>query len=312
MTHAISVRDLTKRHRHVVAVDSATFTAEPSRVTAVLGPNGSGKTSILRIVAGLDRPTTGVAHVGDRLIARHDDPAGVLGALVEGPAVHPSWRAGEHLSILAASLGLSGQRVRHVARECGVEPFGFQRGRSLSLGMRQRLGIAMAVLADPVALILDEPAIGLDPEAMRWLRRLVKEKAASGRTVLFSSHLMAEVEGLADDVVILQAGRVVWSPTLEQFMRAHTVATSVVATLEPDRLSDALARAGAQVRRQSSDLVVTGIEREAVGGVAFSIGTPVTELRSVTPSLEDVYLDFVASIGAHPASPRGELMEVAA
>lgn len=293
MRGVIEARALTKVRGTVVAVQGADFVAHPGRVTAFLGPNGSGKTSTFRLVSGLDRPTSGAVSVHGRPLREWPEPARVLGSLVDGTPVHPTWRVDEHLRVLGATHHLGRRQVERHLRLSGLQEIRSRRGRELSLGMRQRLGVAMATLAQPSSLVLDEPANGLDPQAMRWLRDRLVGHAREGGTVLLSSHLMKEVQHLAEDVVIILGGRIVWSSTLTEFVSRHAQETVVVSGPELARLVEALHRCGATVTRRPGHLEVQGVSRDAVGHAAYATCSEISELRSMLPSLEDVYVDFV-------------------
>lgn len=295
-------------------VDDAYLKVDGGRVTAFLGPNGAGKSSTMRLIAGLDRPTSGRALVNGRPIAAWERPATVLGGLIDPPAIHPRWRVREHLAYLAATHGLGRSRVAEVAEQCGLGGFQHRRGRELSLGMRQRLGIAMAILADPANLMLDEPTNGLDPEGMRWLRALLRNYAAAGAVVLLSSHQMREVQDIADDVAVILGGRIVTHRPLARFL-VGTDQRTVVRTPDADRLAPVVERAGGRVIGDPDRLVVVGLSGDQVGRLAFQHQAQLWELHTETAALEDVYLDFInreiAAESARPPSPRRALPVIA-
>jgi ABC-2 type transport system ATP-binding protein len=207
MTNGISIRGLGKRFGPIEAVEDLTFEVPPGQVTGFLGPNGAGKTTTLRMLLGLVAPTAGEALIGGRRYQDLEQPRRVVGAAVEAMAAHPGRRAREHLWVLAGAAGASPERVDEVLDQVGLTDAQHRRVGGFSLGMRQRLGLASALLGDPEYLILDEPANGLDPAGMAWLRGLLRELAAEGRTVLVSSHVLSEVAQTADNVVIINAGR---------------------------------------------------------------------------------------------------------
>ncbi|WP_433514579.1 ABC transporter ATP-binding protein [Nonomuraea sp. CA-143628] len=205
----IEIVGLTKRHGARLAVDDAGFTAAPGRVTGFLGPNGAGKSSTLRILLGLDRADSGTALIGGRPYQKLHNPLRTVGSLLEGSGAHRSRTARAHLSWVARSNGISKARVREVLAETGLADVAGKRVGTFSLGMGQRLGVAAALLGEPEVLVFDEPVNGLDPDGIRWIRRLLKEYAKAGRTVLVSSHLMSEMAETADDLVVISAGRIV-------------------------------------------------------------------------------------------------------
>jgi ABC-2 type transport system ATP-binding protein len=213
---AISVCDLTKRYGAVAAVDSLSFDVAPGTVTAFLGPNGAGKTTTLRMLLGLAKPTSGTVTVGGTPYRRLEDPAQHVGAVLETTGFHPVRRARDHLRVVAVAAGVPEGRVDEVLAQVGLSAVARQRVKGFSLGMRQRLGLATALLGRPRVLILDEPANGLDPEGVRWLRRTLRAFADDGGTVLMSSHLLAEVAQSVDDVVIIASGRLVRQAKLSE------------------------------------------------------------------------------------------------
>ena len=217
----VEVSGLTKEYGGVTVVDDVSFTAEPGRVTGLLGPNGAGKTTTLRMLLGLVAPSGGVARIGRSRYGEIERPVLTVGALLEASGAHEGRTGRDHLRVLCRAAGLPLGRADEVLDAVGLTRAGRRRVREYSLGMRQRLGVATALLGDPQVLILDEPGNGLDPAGIRWTRDLLRALAASGRTVLVSSHQLAEVEQLADDLVVIAAGRVVASGTLESVIGAH-------------------------------------------------------------------------------------------
>ncbi|WP_335986447.1 ABC transporter ATP-binding protein [Glycomyces sp. MUSA5-2] len=218
----IEVHNLTKRYRGGTAVDGLTFTVEPGRVTGFLGPNGAGKSTTIRMILGLDRPTEGTARVGGRPYAALERPLTVVGALLEAGDLHSGRSAREHLTWIACTNGLGRARVAKVLEETGLTEVAGKRARTYSLGMKQRLGIAAALLGDPEVLILDEPVNGLDPEGVIWIRTLAKRLAGEGRTVLVSSHLMSEMALTASHLVVIGRGRLLADLSTEEFVAAHS------------------------------------------------------------------------------------------
>ncbi|THV31937.1 ABC transporter ATP-binding protein [Glycomyces paridis] len=217
----IEVRDLRKRYRGGTAVDGLSFSVAPGRVTGFLGPNGAGKSTTIRLILGIDRPTGGTATVGGRAYASLERPLTQVGALLEAGDLHPSRSVREHLRWLARSNGIGERRVSAVLEATGMAGAARKRARALSLGMRQRLGVAAALLGDPEVLILDEPVNGLDPEGVVWIRRLMKGLAAEGRTVLVSSHLMSEMALTADHLVVIGRGRLLADSSTAAFIASH-------------------------------------------------------------------------------------------
>ncbi|MFI5897888.1 ABC transporter ATP-binding protein [Actinoplanes sp. NPDC051513] len=221
----IEVNELTKRYRDTVAVDELSFSAEPGMVTGFLGPNGAGKTTTMRILLGLATPTAGAALVGGRAYASLDHPLREVGALLDAGAVHPGRSAVEHLRWLARTNDIAASRVTMVLDQVGLAGAARTRAGRYSLGMRQRLGIAAALLGDPGILIFDEPVNGLDPQGVRWIRELMRSLAAEGRTVLISSHLMSEMELTADRLIIIGRGRLLMDTTVGELITAEGFAT---------------------------------------------------------------------------------------
>ena len=217
----VEVSGLTKEYGGIAVVDNVSFTAEPGRVTGFLGPNGAGKTTTLRMLLGLVKPSSGVAGIGQRPYAEIESPVRTVGAVLEASGAHEGRTGRDHLRVLCRAAGLPLGRADEVLDVVGLARAGGRRVRGYSLGMRQRLGVAAALLGDPQVLIFDEPGTGLDPAGIRWTRDLLRALAASGRTVLVSSHQLAEVEQLADDLVVIAAGRVVTSGTLDSVIGAH-------------------------------------------------------------------------------------------
>ena len=294
----IRAQGLTKRYGRRTVVDDLTFTARPGVVTGFLGPNGAGKSTTMRMLLGLARPTHGTITIGGHRITDLDDPARTVGALLDAHAVHPQRTATDHLLAFARTAGLGRARVREVLELTGLTGAASRRAGEFSLGMRQRLGIATALLGDPPVLVLDEPLNGLDPEGIRWMRTLMRYLARQGRTVLFSSHLMAEMELTADDLVVVARGRLVAESSLEAFVRANTTSAVTVRTGSPAQLGRALHRAGVGFAVSPDDaLLVTGAEPAAVGRIAAAEGIALDELTRVRESLEDVFLRLTHEAG---------------
>ena len=277
---AIEAVGLTKRYSSVTAVDDLSFSVREGSVTGFLGPNGAGKTTTLRMVLGLARPTAGEATVAGRRYVELDDPARTVGANLEVAGAHPGRSGRNHLRALAAMAGIPASRVDEVLRLVELDSAADRRAGKYSLGMRQRLGLAATLLGDPRVLVLDEPANGLDPQGIRWLRDFLRAMAADGRTVLVSSHVLAEVAQTVDDVVVIHRGRLVQQGTVQSLTAAGRGV--LVRTPRPDALRDALVREGFAVAdAPDGGLVVDGAD---AGGV------PLHELTPRSTSLEEAFL----------------------
>ena len=286
----IEVEGLSKRYGNKLAVAGVSFTVRPGIVTGFLGPNGAGKSTTMRLVLGLDAPTTGRALVNGRRYDEFPDPLHQVGALLEARAVHPGRSAFNHLLALALTHGLSKHRVHQVIEMTGLESVADRRVGGFSLGMTQRLGIATALLGDPDTLLLDEPVNGLDPEGVLWVRQLCRDLAGQGRTVFLSSHLMSEMAQTADHVIVLGRGRVLADAPIGDIVG---VAPPVVRVRSPQAgpLADQLTGPGTTVIRVAeSVLEVTGVTAAEVGDLAARLGSTIHELVQLSASLEDAYL----------------------
>jgi ABC-2 type transport system ATP-binding protein len=301
----IEVRGLSKHYGTVVAVDDLTFDVAPGVVTAFLGRNGAGKSTTLRVLLALDRPSRGSARIDGRSYAELPEPLRAVGALLDSSAAHPGRTGRDHLRWLAASNRISARRVADVLNLVELSADADRRVRGYSLGMRQRLGIAAALLGDPPVLLLDEPTNGLDPEGIRWLRGFLRELAAEGRTVVVSSHLMGEVELTADHLLVLGRGRLLADMPLAEFVTGHGEPRLRVRTLEPQRLTGLLAAAGTEVNNDGGALSVRGVGERRVGEVAARHGIPLLELRrDDARSLEDAFLTLTAPSRPPAAAPQ--------
>ena len=286
---AIEAVGLTKRYKSVTAVDDLSFRVREGAVTGFLGPNGAGKTTTLRMVLGLARPSEGTATIQGRRYVELDEPARTVGANLEVAGAHPGRSGRNHLRALAAMAGLPPSRVDEVLRLVELESAADRRAGKYSLGMRQRLGLAATLLGDPRVLVLDEPANGLDPQGIRWLRDFLRAMAAEGRTVLVSSHVLAEVAQTVDDVVVIHRGRLVQQGPVQSLTAAG--AGVLVRTPRPDVLRTALDREGLTVvEAPDGALVVDGGEAAQVGEIAFAAGVPLHELAPRSTSLEEAFL----------------------
>ena len=290
----IRVEHLSRRYGSVTAVDDVSFSVRPGVVTGFLGPNGAGKSTTMRLMLGLEAGE-GRATFGGRAYRELDAPVRTVGAFLDAQAVHPARTAAAHLRMVAAGAGIPAARVRQVLEMVGLEDVANRRVRGFSLGMRQRLGLATALLGDPPYLILDEPANGLDPEGVQWLRRTLRALADEGRCVLVSSHLLAEMAATADDLVVIGRGRLIAAQTVRGFIAAHTRSEVVVRTPRPDILAPHLRHARLAVRGDGPELlVVEGATSEYVSTLAARAGVPIHELHTRDSSLEDAFLAATA------------------
>ena len=290
----IAVLGLTKVYRKVRAVDDLSFTVEAGRVTGFLGPNGAGKTTTLRMLLNLVRPTAGTATIGGRRYADLTDPIRTVGAILEASGAHRGRTGRNHLRMLCYAAGMPASRADEVLELVGLTPAAKRKFKGYSLGMRQRLGIAAAMLGDPQVLLLDEPANGLDPEGIRWMRDLLKRLADEGRTVLVSSHLLAEMEILADDLVIIAAGQLVRQGTVTDIIDSMGAPQVRLRTPEPDKLIAALDKATVVRRNDDCSLIVAGMDPAGVGDLALRAGVALHELVADRPDLENVFLELTA------------------
>ena len=288
----VEVRALTKRYGSTVAVDGLGFAIAPGRITGFLGPNGAGKTTTLRALLGLVRPTSGEALVEGRPYARLRDPLGTVGAVLEAESFHPARSGRNHLRVLATAAGVPAARVDEVLEQVELSGAARRRVGGYSLGMRQRLSVAGALLGRPRLLVLDEPANGLDPEGIRWLREFLRSFAAGGGTVLISSHVLAEVAQVADEVVIIHRGRLVTQEPLAA-LTARAGGATVVRSPDEERLTDELRHAEIEVSAADGQLLVAA-PAERVGEIAAAAGIVLHELRSQGASLEEVFLELTA------------------
>ncbi|MEV0150557.1 ATP-binding cassette domain-containing protein [Nonomuraea sp. NPDC050733] len=300
----IEVNGLTKRYGGVTAVNDLTFTVRPGHVTGFLGPNGAGKSTTMRMILGLDRPTAGTATIGGRPFRRQGAGLRHAGALLDAGDVHPGRSAAAHLSALARGNGLPRRRVAEVLREVGLEDVARRRVGGFSLGMRQRLGIAAALLGDPPVLLFDEPVNGLDPEGVRWVRNLFRRLAAEGRTVLVSSHLMSEMENTADRLVVIGRGELIAEESLAGFAARGARDRVTVRTPDPARLAAVLTRAGATVLSSADALTVTGMGAARVGELAHRDGIVLHELAPRAASLEEAFMELTAGHAEYLAGDR--------
>ena len=297
----IVVSGVTKVFGAVHAVEDLSFSVEPGAVTGFLGPNGAGKTTTMRVILGLATPTAGTATVAGVPYAQLPDPGRMVGAVLESSSFHPSRSARNHLRVYCAAAGVPDRRADEVLALTGLSAAAGQAVRGFSLGMRQRLALATALLGDPRVLILDEPANGLDPEGIVWLRAFLRHLATvEGRTVLVSSHVLSEVEQTVDSVVIIARGRLVHEGTLES-LRGRGTAVVTVETPTPEPLRAALAGAGLDATPAGRGLRVTGGTAPQVGHLAWEAGVELHGLREEESSLEEVFLELTEQ-GPAPGS----------
>jgi ABC-2 type transport system ATP-binding protein len=289
----IEVNSLTKRFGRVLAVDDLSFRAEPGRVTGFLGPNGAGKTTTLRALVALLHPTSGSATVLGRPYDDLDDPARSVGAVLEASGFHPGRSGRNHLRTVARAAALPDTRVDEVLELVDLTEARNRRTRGYSLGMRQRLALATALLGDPQVLILDEPANGLDPQGIRWLRDLLRSLASEGRTVLVSSHVLAEVAQLADDVVIIARGKFVTQSSVHDVV-GRTAARVRVRSPQRDRLRELLTADRMKVETVDGDGLFADGTRERVGEIAAANGVVLHELVAEAATLEEAFLELTA------------------
>lgn len=292
MGRVIELAGLTKDFGAKRAVDDLTCSIEPGVVTGFLGPNGAGKTTTMRMILGLDHPTSGSATIGGRRYRELSDPLRTVGALLDAKQVHPNRSARDHLRWIAASNRIPFTRVDEVLDIVGLDSVGDKRAGTLSLGMGQRLGIAAALLGDPPVLLFDEPVNGLDPEGIRWVRTLMRALAAEGRTVFVSSHLLAEMSNTADRLVVIGRGRLISSTTITEFVETSGAEAVRVRSPQLDSLAGLLTDAGIDARTEADGaaLAVRGAAIEVVGELAARNGITLHELSAERASLEEAYL----------------------
>ena len=286
---AVEIRDLHKRFGSVNAVNGLSFDVAPGRVTGFLGPNGAGKSTTLRALLGLIRPTGGTATFGGRRYEELERPSTQVGAVLEDASFHPGRTARNHLRVLAVTGEHPLGRVDEVLDAVGLTDAADRRVKGYSMGMRQRLAIAAALLGDPEVLILDEPTNGLDPPGISWMRRLLREQAANGRAVLVSSHLLAEVAQSVDDVVIIANGEMRGRGTLAEVLGGDEGAVTEVRAQDPERLASALEQHGHRVERDGDSLLVLGTSPADVGQIALEAQVALVGLAPRTRSLETAF-----------------------
>ncbi|MGA2827269.1 MAG: ATP-binding cassette domain-containing protein [Streptosporangiaceae bacterium] len=305
----IEGRHLSKRYGSALAVDDLSFTVEPGRVTGFLGPNGAGKSTTMRLLLGLDRPDSGHALIDGRPYEDLAFPLRAVGALLEARAVHGSRSARNHLLCLAQTQGLPAGRVDEVVAMAGLTGVARKRAGGFSLGMRQRLGIATALLGDPRVLLFDEPVNGLDPEGVLWIRNLMKQLAAEGRTVFVSSHLMNEMAVTADHLIVIGRGRVLADCSTAEFIGRHSKQQVLARTPDAGRLAELVTGDGARAERDADGaLIITGLPAQRIAGLAARTGIVVHELTPQRASLEEAFMDLTAdSVDYHGVDYHGRM-----
>src|SRR4051812_2862101 len=302
MAHAIEVAGLTKRFGEVLAVDDLSFTVDEGRVVGFLGPNGAGKTTSLRMLLGLVNPSAGTATVLGKPFVQLEDPVHTVGAVLDGGMLHPGRSGRNHLRTLAMAAGIGNRRVEELLELVALKDAAHRRAGGYSLGMRQRLGLAAALLGDPQVLVLDEPANGLDPSGIRWLRDFLRKLSSEGRAVLVSSHVLAEVGQTADDVVVINHGKSVAQGTLREIM-ARSSSDGGVKVAGPDvrRLGDILYAQGANVSGDARVIEVRGRTGEDIGRLIVEHQIVISELSPIGASLEDIFFELTGGAGGGPS-----------
>lgn len=295
----IEVRGLTKQYGDVRAVDDLSFSVKPGIVTGFLGPNGAGKSTTMRMILGLDAPTSGEATIDGQRYRDIKNPLTKVGALIDAKAVHPNRSAANHLKWLAQSNGIPTSRVGEVLNTVGLFDVAKKKAGGFSLGMSQRLGLAAALLGDPEVLILDEPVNGLDPEGIRWVRDFLRALAAEGRTVLVSSHLLSEMSQTADELVVIGRGRLVANCSTYDFIKDHSAGSVVVRSADNEKLAQLLQKQGFEAtagvdEEDRPTLTVPNLSTDQVGEIAFTGGIMVSELQQRRASLEEAFMEMTS------------------
>jgi ABC-2 type transport system ATP-binding protein len=299
----IEARGLTKTYGDTLAVDDLTFRVHPGVVTGFLGPNGAGKSTTMRLILGLDRPSSGSVTVNGKPFADHAAPMHEVGALLESRAIHTGRSARNHLLAMAATSGIGRRRVEDVIDMVGLTDVASRRVGAFSLGMGQRLGVAAALLADPDTLILDEPVNGLDPDGIRWIRTLLRRLAGEGRTIFLSSHLMSEMSVTADHVIVVGKGRLLRDQSMAQFIAEASTTAVRVRSAQAGRLAGLLQADGVTVSSDGTDVLsVTGMTSEAIGLAAYAAAIPLSELTPQAASLEEAYMALTEQAVAYRSS----------
>ncbi|HEX6519691.1 MAG TPA: ATP-binding cassette domain-containing protein [Streptosporangiaceae bacterium] len=301
LTGLIETRELTKRFGEKLAVDHLSFTVSPGRVTGFLGPNGAGKSTTMRLILGLDRPQSGSATIGGRTYAQLSRPLATVGALLEARALHPGRNARSHLLFLAQTQGLPARRVDEVLDLVGLREVARKRVGGFSLGMTQRLGIAAAMLGNPGVLMLDEPANGLDPEGIRWVRTLMRQLAGEGRTIFVSSHVMSEMAVTADHLIVIGRGKLIADCSTQEFIERSSERSVLVRTPDGERLRELILAEGGHVRPEDNggndgvtSMIITAMPAPRIGELAASASVVLHELAPRLASLEEAFMELTA------------------
>jgi ABC-2 type transport system ATP-binding protein len=301
----ITAKNLSKKYRKKVAVDGISFTVETGKVTGFLGPNGAGKSTTMRLMLGLDNGGGSTTFDGKRL-HDYDQPSKIVGVLLEAKAFHPTRSARSHLKVLADAGGIPRKRVDEVLDIVGLHDVGRKKPGKFSLGMSQRLGVAAAIMGEPKYLILDEPANGLDPEGIAWLRDFLKEYADKGNAVFVSSHLLSEMALMADNVVVIGKGKMIASSSMKDLVSGNGHSSVFVRSNKQKALESALAKAGWSSKPANDGLTVHGAKTDDIGKLAFKEGVTILELAPHMASLEDTFLELTASAQEYQTQKEGK------
>lgn len=301
----IHATNLSKKYRKKVAVDGISFEVETGKVTGFLGPNGAGKSTTMRLMLGLDNGK-GVTTFGGKQLHEYTKPSQVVGILLEAKAFHPTRSARNHLKVLAAAGDIDEKRVDEVLNIVGLSEVAKKKPGKFSLGMSQRLGIAAALLGKPKYLLLDEPANGLDPEGIAWLRQFIKDYADEGNAVFVSSHLLSEMSLMADNIVVIGKGKLIASTSMKELLSGSTHSRVFVRTTDVAKLEQALKAAKLEVSHTDGGLSLAGASTDEIGKLAFSAGLPVLELSSRSASLEEAFLELTGDVQEYKTNtPQG-------
>jgi ABC-2 type transport system ATP-binding protein len=299
----IETKNLTKRYRKKTAVSDLSFTVETGKVTGFLGPNGAGKSTTMRLMLGLDIGRGRTTYDGKKL-SSYDNPSKVVGILLEAKAFHPTRTARRHLSVLAAAGNIPSKRVDEVLDIVGLKDVAKSKPGKFSLGMSQRLGIAAAILGEPKYLILDEPANGLDPEGIAWLRQFIRDYAKDGRGVLVSSHLLSEMSQMADNVIVIGKGKLIADTSMDKLI-AGAGGAVFVRVSSTSKLVKALTDAGLKFEKSDKGLTIAGVKTDYIGQLAHSAGLTVLELSAHTATLEKAFLELTEGNAEYQSNTKG-------